>query len=68
MADEGPGWSDLLGMGITCAGVLLAGIALGWLVDSLAATFPVFVFVGLVLGILGAATYFIVKFRSYLKS
>ncbi len=58
----------MLGMGITAASVLAAGIALGWLADLLFGTFPVFVFVGVVLGVLGAASFLIVRFRSYLKS
>jgi F0F1-type ATP synthase assembly protein I len=68
VTDDELGWSSMLGMGITAAAVLLAGIALGWLADRLLGTFPILVFVGVVLGVLGAAGYLIMKFRSYLKS
>ena len=68
MDSDGPGWSDFLGLGVTAAGVLIAGFALGWLVDHLAGTFPLFVFIGLLLGIIGAITYTVVRFRTYLRS
>lgn len=68
MAAESPGLSDLLGMGAIIAAVLAAGLLLGWLADSLAGTTPVFLLVGLVLGIVGAVSYTVVQFRHYLKS
>jgi F0F1-type ATP synthase assembly protein I len=68
VADDELGWSSMLGLGITAASVLGVGIALGWLADLLFGTFPALVFVGVLLGVLGAASYLIVKFRSYLKN
>jgi F0F1-type ATP synthase assembly protein I len=55
-------------MGAVIAAQLVAGLALGWLVDSLAGTTPVFILVGLLLGIIGAVSYTVVEFRKYLKS
>jgi F0F1-type ATP synthase assembly protein I len=68
MAAESPGLSDLLGMGAVIAALLAAGFLLGWLVDSLAGTTPIFILVGLLLGIVGAVSYTVVQFRHYLKS
>jgi F0F1-type ATP synthase assembly protein I len=62
------GWSALMGMGTVIAAELVAGLGLGWLVDSLAGTGPVFLLTGLLLGIAAAITYTVVEFRKYLKS
>jgi F0F1-type ATP synthase assembly protein I len=62
------GFSALLGMGAVIAAVLAAGLALGWLVDSLVGTSPVFLLVGLLLGIIGAVSYTVAQFRQYLQN
>ena len=62
-----PGWSTLLGMGASIAAALVAGLAVGWVVDRLAGTTPVFMIVGLFLGVVAAVYYVIVSFRTYLK-
>ena len=67
MPDESLGWSALLGMGAVIAAQLVVGLALGWLVDSMANTTPVFLLIGLLLGIVGAVAYTVVEFRKYLK-
>lgn len=67
MAPDAPGWSSLLTMGTVVAGLLVAGLALGWLADDLLQTFPIFALVGLVLGIAGACRYTYVEFRRFLK-
>lgn len=61
-------WSDLLGMGAVIAAELVAGLGLGWLVDSLANTTPIFLLIGLLLGIAAAISYTVVEFRKYLKT
>jgi F0F1-type ATP synthase assembly protein I len=66
--DESLGWSTLLGMGAVIAAQLVAGLALGWLVDSLANTTPIFLLIGLLLGIAGAISYTVVEFRKYLHN
>ena len=68
MPDESPGWSTLLGMGAVIAAQLVAGLGLGWLVDSLANTKPIFLLIGLLLGIVGAISYTVVEFRKYLHN
>jgi F0F1-type ATP synthase assembly protein I len=55
-------------MGAVTAAELVAGLGLGWLVDSLAGTTPVFLLIGLLLGIAAAISYTVVEFRKYLKS
>lgn len=61
-------WSSLLGMGAVIAAELVAGLGLGWLVDSLAGTTPVFLLIGVLLGIAAAISYTVIEFRKYLKT
>ena len=68
MPDESLGWSNLLGMGAVIAAELLVALGLGWLVDKLLGTGPVFLFVGLLVGIVAAITYTVVEFRKFLKN
>ncbi len=63
----GPDLGTLLGMGLAFAVCLVAGLGLGWLVDSLTGTFPAFLLVGLGLGIVGMVTYAVAEFRRLLK-
>jgi F0F1-type ATP synthase assembly protein I len=51
---------------VTTAGVIAVGVVLGLLVDHLLGTLPIFLFVGLLLGIAGAVSYLVSKFRKYL--
>lgn len=68
MVAQSPGLSTLLGMGAIVAAVLAVGLALGLILDSVAGTAPVFLFVGLAVGIVGAVGYTITKFREFLKT
>lgn len=68
MAPENASWTTLLGMGAAIAATLAVGMGLGWLVDSLAGTTPIFVLVGLAVGIVAAVAYTIRQFRQYLKT
>ena len=68
MAQQTLGWSELLGMGIVTAAVLVVGLGVGWLIDDLAGTTPVFILIGLALGIIGAVAYMVMKFRTYLNN
>jgi F0F1-type ATP synthase assembly protein I len=64
---EGPELSDLLGMGATTAAFLLVGLGLGWLVDEAFHSIPVFILIGLALGVLGASGYVYVQFKKFMK-
>jgi F0F1-type ATP synthase assembly protein I len=66
--DRSLDWSALLGMGAVTAAELVAGFGLGWLVDSFAGTTPIFLLIGLLLGIAAAVSYTVVEFRKYLKN
>jgi F0F1-type ATP synthase assembly protein I len=55
-------------MGAVIAAQLVVGLAIGWLIDHLADTTPVFLLVGMLLGIAGAIAYTVVQFRKYLRS
>lgn len=55
MADnDGPQIGDLLSMGGTLAGCVIAGFGLGWLVDRGLGSFPGFALAGLALGVVAA--------------
>jgi len=64
---EAPGWSTLLGIGTVSAATFVAGMALGWWLDGLLHTTPVFVLVGIALGIAGGVCYTVVQIRPFLK-
>lgn len=69
MGDDGktaPGLQELLGMGLVVAAALAVGLGLGWLVDSLLNTVPIFIMVGLLLGIVGAVAHVVRQFRKFL--
>lgn len=67
MADDAPGWSTLLGLGLTCGLSIGVGALLGWLVDRALGSSPLFIVIGLAVGIVCAASYTVVQFRKYLK-
>jgi F0F1-type ATP synthase assembly protein I len=54
-------------VGSAIAGLIAGGTVLGWFVDSRAGTSPVFVLLGLALGMVAASSYAYVKFRSFMK-
>jgi F0F1-type ATP synthase assembly protein I len=60
---EPPGLANVLGLGIVTALILVIGFGAGWLVDRLLHTFPIFVFVGLALGVAGAGRYTYIAIR-----
>jgi F0F1-type ATP synthase assembly protein I len=66
VADQPPGWPELLGMGGIAAGQVAVGCVVGVLVDRAAGTAPVFLLVGLLLGLIGSVWYVVVQFRKYL--
>lgn len=68
MAPQPPSWQTLLGMGAVNAAVLAVGVALGWLVDTAFNTVPIFILVGVGLGIVGDIAYTTAQFRQFLKS
>jgi F0F1-type ATP synthase assembly protein I len=71
VGDDGnaaPSWQNLLGMGAVIAAIFTVGMGLGWVIDELANTVPIFILVGLALGIVGAIGYTVTQFRKYLKS
>jgi F0F1-type ATP synthase assembly protein I len=64
---EGLGWGNLATAGLTVAGTIAVGVVVGWLVDRLLGTLPIFLFVGLLLSVAGAVWYLVLKFRAYLS-
>ncbi len=60
-------WSTYLGMGAVTGALIVIGLLLGLGVDSLVGTAPVFLFVGLVVGVVAAIAYTVSKFREMLS-
>ena len=67
MAQEAPSWSDLLTIGVASAVLLAAGFGLGWWIDGLADTSPIFVLIGIFAGIAAAGTYTWAEIRKFLN-
>jgi F0F1-type ATP synthase assembly protein I len=57
---------DLFGLGGMLAGAIVAGMALGWLVDSVLGSTPVFILVGLAVGVAGGIAGCWVQIRRFL--
>lgn len=64
---NGPDLLTLLGLGAATAAILVVGLGLGWLVDSVVNTLPVFTLLGLALGVVGSSAYVYGQFRRFLK-
>jgi F0F1-type ATP synthase assembly protein I len=64
---DGPDVSDLLTFGMSIAACLVAGLGVGWLVDTALETLPVFTLIGLALGIVATGLYIYAKLNKYLK-
>jgi F0F1-type ATP synthase assembly protein I len=58
---------DLVALGATLAGCVVAGLVVGWLVDRSAGTAPLFLIVGLGLGIVAGCLASYVKIRPFLS-
>jgi F0F1-type ATP synthase assembly protein I len=64
---DGPELSQLLGLGVTITAFLLVGLGLGWLADEALGSLPVFVLIGMALGIAGASGYVYAQFKKFMK-
>lgn len=62
-----PDLSTLLSFGLATAVCLVAGLGLGWAVDLALDTLPVFLLVGLGLGIVATCFYIYHQIKSFLK-
>ncbi len=67
MRSSSPNWFTLLGLGLTNALCLAAGLGAGWGVDILLGTRPVFIFVGLVVGVATGVAATWVEMRKFLR-
>jgi F0F1-type ATP synthase assembly protein I len=59
--------SEYLGIGAAAAGAVIAGGAIGFAVDEGLDTVPVFLFVGLLVGVVAAVAFVYGKFRDSLR-
>ncbi len=62
-----PDLATLLSFGLATATCLVAGLGLGWLVDLAMGTLPVFLLVGLGLGIVATFLYIYYQIKNFLK-
>ena len=67
MAQEPLSWSDLLSMGVASAALLAAGFGLGWWIDGLTDSSPIFVLIGIFVGLAAAGAYTWVEIRRFLN-
>jgi drug/metabolite transporter (DMT)-like permease len=63
---DGPSWTQLLGLGFSIAGLVVVFTGLGWFADTRFHTFPTFVLTGVALGIISAVVYTYAQFRKFL--
>ena len=68
VAPESLGWSSLLGMGAATAAILVVGLGVGMAGRQSGEHVPIFLMIGLALGIVGAVSFIVVKFRTYLDT
>lgn len=59
---------DLLGLGGLITACVVAGMLLGWLVDTWLGTLPVFILVGIAVGVVAAAIGVWFRVRPYLRA
>jgi len=67
VASEPPSPAQLIGLGAGIVGFIIFGLVIGLLLDGVLDTSPLFVALGLGLGIVGAAGTLIVQFRAFMK-
>jgi F0F1-type ATP synthase assembly protein I len=62
-----PSVASLVVLGSTVVFLVVGGVGLGWWLDSVLHTVPVFVFIGLAIGMVSAWLYAYAKLRKFLK-
>ena len=67
MRKPSPNLFTLLGLGITNAACLAAGLGAGWAVDSYLDTTPAFIFVGIIVGVAMGVAATWVEVRKFLR-
>jgi F0F1-type ATP synthase assembly protein I len=55
-------------MGAVTASLFVLGLGLGWFIDQLLGTFPIFLLIGLLVGMAAAGTYTYTEFRKFLNN
>jgi hypothetical protein len=63
---QGPGGGELLGLGAAIAGAMIVPLVAGVLIDGALRTSPVFLMIGVAVGIVGAIGTAYVRIRRYL--
>ena len=63
---QSPGGGELLGVGAAIAGAMIVPLVAGALIDGALRTGPIFLFIGLAVGIVSATLTAILRIRRYL--
>jgi len=63
---QSPGGGELLGLGAAIAGAMIVPLVAGALIDGALRTGPIFLFIGLAVGIVSATLTAILRIRRYL--
>jgi F0F1-type ATP synthase assembly protein I len=65
-ANQGPSGTELIGMAVLLAAVVVVPLVLGLVIDSAAHSAPIFFFIGLLLGVIAAIAVVYTRFKRYL--
>jgi F0F1-type ATP synthase assembly protein I len=65
-AGQSPGGKELLGLGAAIAGAMIVPLVAGVLLDGALRTRPVFLFIGVAVGIIAATGTAVIRIRRYL--
>ena len=68
MTNASPSPRQLIGLGSGLVGFIVLGLVAGLLLDTWLDTSPLFIVIGLGLGIVGAAVSLVVSFRKYMRN
>ncbi|TSD93897.1 hypothetical protein FOS14_21680 [Skermania sp. ID1734] len=63
-----PSPRQLIGLGATLVGSVVFGLIVGWVLDAVLGTTPLFIMVGLAVGILCAVGSSVVQFRKFMRN
>lgn len=63
---QGPSGMELLGLAVLLAAAVVVPLVIGLVIDQVAHSAPIFFFIGLLLGVIGAVATVYTRFKRYL--
>lgn len=67
MSTNSPNPRQLIGLGAGLVGSVVFGLVVGWLLDAAFGTTPLFVMIGLFVGVVLAVAGMVVQFKKFIK-